>query len=344
MAASAGFFGKVSANLGCRHRAPLQEQRPAHRLRAGHRGRRRVPRRRALRQRHALHARRRHATQTIYWHGPSIGTDVGAAGSKTLFLIYKLQSARRSSTPASPASTARPISSAASAPRSSATAAVDPGADPLGRSACGSGPTSATSASRRRRRGTPSEWRGGRASRLLRRRQRKVARIEDVSVLGRPCSTRWSKSRLVGLPHPHSPVGKLGPVGVIDGDDIEQRGGVHYRLHDSPWCPPRSRSLGVPVQAGNSRCNRGLRAEYPARAIGRRLPDHPHVDDRRRPCLGARRLARLIIDGERRGSRRPWKWEWEPSPIVRAEEYRTGSSPGTRQVTDAICQSPSHLR
>jgi hypothetical protein len=27
----------------------------------------------------------------VYWHGPSIGTDVGAAGSRTLFLIYKLQ-------------------------------------------------------------------------------------------------------------------------------------------------------------------------------------------------------------------------------------------------------------
>ena len=44
-----------------RHRVPLQEQRPPHRLRPGHRRRRRVPRRRALRQRHPLHARRRHA-------------------------------------------------------------------------------------------------------------------------------------------------------------------------------------------------------------------------------------------------------------------------------------------
>ena len=30
-------------------------------------------------------------TQKVYWHGPSIGTDVGAAGSKTLFLIYRLK-------------------------------------------------------------------------------------------------------------------------------------------------------------------------------------------------------------------------------------------------------------
>lgn len=31
-------------------------------------------------------------TQKIYWHGPSIGTDVGGDGSKTLFLIYRLRS------------------------------------------------------------------------------------------------------------------------------------------------------------------------------------------------------------------------------------------------------------
>jgi hypothetical protein len=30
-------------------------------------------------------------TQKIYWHGPSVGVDVGGAGSKTLFLIYKLK-------------------------------------------------------------------------------------------------------------------------------------------------------------------------------------------------------------------------------------------------------------
>lgn len=31
-------------------------------------------------------------SQRIYWHGPSLGADVGADGSKTLFLIYKLNS------------------------------------------------------------------------------------------------------------------------------------------------------------------------------------------------------------------------------------------------------------
>ena len=28
--------------------------------------------------------------EKIYWHGPSLGTDVGAAGSRTMFLIYRL--------------------------------------------------------------------------------------------------------------------------------------------------------------------------------------------------------------------------------------------------------------
>lgn len=30
-------------------------------------------------------------TSQVYWHGPSIGTDFGASGSRTLFLIYKLK-------------------------------------------------------------------------------------------------------------------------------------------------------------------------------------------------------------------------------------------------------------
>jgi hypothetical protein len=30
-------------------------------------------------------------TQKVYWHGPSIGADLGASGSRTLFLIYKMQ-------------------------------------------------------------------------------------------------------------------------------------------------------------------------------------------------------------------------------------------------------------
>jgi hypothetical protein len=91
MAASAGFFGKVSANLGavieqlfkksgrptgyilgteggCAFLAGVRYGKGTLYLRAG-------------------------STQKIYWHGPSLGTDVGGDGSKTLFLIYRLKSA-----------------------------------------------------------------------------------------------------------------------------------------------------------------------------------------------------------------------------------------------------------
>ena len=30
-------------------------------------------------------------TQKIYWHGPSIGLDIGAAGTRTMFLVYKMR-------------------------------------------------------------------------------------------------------------------------------------------------------------------------------------------------------------------------------------------------------------
>lgn len=30
-------------------------------------------------------------TQKIYWHGPSVGFDVGAAGARTMFLVYKMK-------------------------------------------------------------------------------------------------------------------------------------------------------------------------------------------------------------------------------------------------------------
>lgn len=36
---------------------------------------------------------RQGGSQPIYWHGPSIGYDVGAAGSRTIFLIYKARTA-----------------------------------------------------------------------------------------------------------------------------------------------------------------------------------------------------------------------------------------------------------
>ncbi|MBA2125234.1 DUF1134 domain-containing protein [Hyphomicrobium methylovorum] len=37
-----------------------------------------------------LYMRNERGTRQVYWHGPSVGTDVGAAGSQTLFLIYRM--------------------------------------------------------------------------------------------------------------------------------------------------------------------------------------------------------------------------------------------------------------
>ena len=34
-------------------------------------------------------------TAKVYWHGPSIGTDFGASGSRTMFLIYNLRDPER---------------------------------------------------------------------------------------------------------------------------------------------------------------------------------------------------------------------------------------------------------
>ena len=92
MAASAGFFGKVSANLGAvieylfkssgRPTGYILGTEGGGAFLAGVRyGSGTLYMRAAGTQ-----------TQTIYWHGPSIGTDFGAAGSKTLFLIYRLRS------------------------------------------------------------------------------------------------------------------------------------------------------------------------------------------------------------------------------------------------------------
>jgi hypothetical protein len=40
-----------------------------------------------------LYAKRLPSTK-VYWHGPSVGYDFGASGSRTLFLIYKLDEVR----------------------------------------------------------------------------------------------------------------------------------------------------------------------------------------------------------------------------------------------------------
>jgi hypothetical protein len=89
LAASAGLFGKLSANLGAviehmfknsgRPTAYVLGSEGGGAFLAGVRYGQGILYRRAV-----------NTTQTIYWHGPSLGTDVGAEGSKTLFLIYKM--------------------------------------------------------------------------------------------------------------------------------------------------------------------------------------------------------------------------------------------------------------
>jgi hypothetical protein len=38
-----------------------------------------------------LYMRSEPETRQVYWHGPSLGTDFGASGSRTIFLIYRLR-------------------------------------------------------------------------------------------------------------------------------------------------------------------------------------------------------------------------------------------------------------
>jgi hypothetical protein len=38
-----------------------------------------------------LYMRSEPETHQVYWHGPSLGTDFGASGSRTIFLIYRLR-------------------------------------------------------------------------------------------------------------------------------------------------------------------------------------------------------------------------------------------------------------
>jgi hypothetical protein len=92
MTASAGFFGKVSANLGAVIEYLFKNSgRPAGYVLGTEGGGAFLAGVRygsgTLYMRAAGNQ-----TQNIYWHGPSIGTDFGAAGSKTLFLIYRIRS------------------------------------------------------------------------------------------------------------------------------------------------------------------------------------------------------------------------------------------------------------
>lgn len=89
-AASAGVFGKVSANVAAviehvfsksgRPRAYIIGEEGGGAFIAG------------VRYGEGTLYLREGGTQKIFWHGPSVGTDIGGDGSKTLFLIYGLKS------------------------------------------------------------------------------------------------------------------------------------------------------------------------------------------------------------------------------------------------------------
>jgi hypothetical protein len=89
MAASAGFFGKVSANLGAVIEHLFKKSgRPTGYILGTEGGGAFLA---GLRYGKGTLYLRAGSTQKIFWHGPSLGTDVGADGSKTLFLIYRLK-------------------------------------------------------------------------------------------------------------------------------------------------------------------------------------------------------------------------------------------------------------
>jgi hypothetical protein len=89
MAASAGFFGKVSANLGAVIEHLFKNSgRPTAYILGTEGGGAFLA---GLRYGKGTLYVRAGSTQNIFWHGPSLGTDVGADGSKTLFLIYRLK-------------------------------------------------------------------------------------------------------------------------------------------------------------------------------------------------------------------------------------------------------------
>ena len=88
MAASEGLFGKVSANLGAVIEHLFRKSgRPTAYVLGSEGGGAFLA---GVRYGKGTLYLRSGTTQKIFWHGPSLGTDVGAEGSKTLFLIYKL--------------------------------------------------------------------------------------------------------------------------------------------------------------------------------------------------------------------------------------------------------------
>ena len=87
-AASAGFFGQVSANLGAVIEHLFRKSgRPAGYVLGVEGGGAFLA---GVRYGKGTLYLRAGGTQEIFWHGPSVGFDVGGEGSKTLFLIYKL--------------------------------------------------------------------------------------------------------------------------------------------------------------------------------------------------------------------------------------------------------------
>ncbi len=88
-AASAGFFGQVSANLGAVIEYLFSKSgRPTGYVLGTEGGGAILA---GVRYGKGTLYLRNGGTQPVFWHGPSLGADLGGEGSKTLFLIYKLR-------------------------------------------------------------------------------------------------------------------------------------------------------------------------------------------------------------------------------------------------------------
>jgi len=87
-AASAGFFGQVSTNLGSVIEHVFRKSgRPTGYILGTEGGGAFLA---GVRYGKGTLYLRSGGTQQVFWHGPSLGLDVGGEGSKTLFLIYKM--------------------------------------------------------------------------------------------------------------------------------------------------------------------------------------------------------------------------------------------------------------
>lgn len=88
-AASAGFFGQMSANLGSVIEHVFRNSgRPTGYILGTEGGGALLA---GVRYGKGTLYLRSGGTQQVFWHGPSLGLDVGGEGSKTLFLIYKMR-------------------------------------------------------------------------------------------------------------------------------------------------------------------------------------------------------------------------------------------------------------